>query len=517
MVEEKIKRANCTKGGVEGDLPAKLYKEFGPEISVPAAQIFRKISKTGIWPKRWKSEQGIPLKKTNEPQSEDQVRIISLTPFISKIFEKIVADWLLKYIEDKLDSNQYGGRKGTSTSHYLIDFISYILYNQDLPESEAVLASMVDYQKAFNRQDHATTVTILGDMGVPGWLLNIVIGFLTERELEVTYKGAKSGSKRMPGGGPQGTVLGMLLFIVLINSVGFAESDRTMGTRVTKSAQARKIIKNMHLKYVDDLTIAESLKLKDVLSVENDLERPLRYHERFEQTLSSEMSQVQTQLNEIAEHAKLNKMKINIAKTKVMLFNPGKKFDFQPDLNIEGVKLEVVEKMKLLGVVISSDLKWDENTNHITKKAFSRLWLLRRLKKLGASQKALLDIYAKNVRSVLEYAAVVWHSSLTSQNTAQIERVQKAAFAIILGNKYQTYNEACLTLGMKMLSERRTELARCFAAKASKHPIHSQWFIPNDKQTNTRQNQPAFKPPQARTSRFLKSAIPYLTNCLNGE
>ena len=96
---------------------------------------------------------------------------------------------------------------------------------------------MVDYRKAFNRQDHATLVTILGDMGVPGWLLNNVIGFLSDRELVVAYKGAKSASKPMPGGGPQGTVLGMLLFLVLINSAGFPEADRTIGTRATKAVQ----------------------------------------------------------------------------------------------------------------------------------------------------------------------------------------------------------------------------------------------------------------------------------------
>ena len=66
------------------------------------------------------------------------------------------------------------------------------------------------------------------------------------------------------------------------------------------------------------------------------------------------------------------------------------------------MKLEVVKKMKLLGVIVTSDLTWDDNTEFITKKAFSRLWLLRRLKKLGASREALCDIYAKNVRSVLE-------------------------------------------------------------------------------------------------------------------
>ena len=95
---------------------------------------------------------------------------------------------------------------------------------------------------------------------------------------------------------------------------------------------------------------------------------------------------MQDQLNKIAEHATENKMKINLDKTKIMLFNQSKKYDFKPELSIEGVRLEVVNKMKLLGVVITDDLKWDENTDFITKKAFSRLWLLRRLKKLGASK-----------------------------------------------------------------------------------------------------------------------------------
>ena len=104
----------------------------------------------------------------------------------------------------------------------------------------------------------------------------------------------------------------MLLFIVLINSAGFAEDDRTMGTRITKAAHARKALKNIHLKYVDDLTIAESIKLKSALCVDSQKqwERPLQYHQRFEQTLSAEKSLVQQQLNQLSEHAQQNKMKI---------------------------------------------------------------------------------------------------------------------------------------------------------------------------------------------------------------
>ena len=161
-------------------------------------------------------------------------------------------EWLLSYISDKIDLYQYGGRKGTSINRYLIDFISFILYNQDLTEPMAVIAAMIDFKKAFNWQNHAILITKLRDMGVPGWLLRIVVGFLSERELEVSYKGEKSGRKKMPGGGPQGTVLGMFLFLVLINDAGFAYEDRSLGDKLTTRASIRKAIKNLHFKYLDD-------------------------------------------------------------------------------------------------------------------------------------------------------------------------------------------------------------------------------------------------------------------------
>ena len=519
MVEEKIAQAKATKGGVPGDIPSKLAKEFGPELARPAAQIFRTITKTGQWPKRWKVEEGLPLKKVPEPKSEEELRIISLTPFLSKIYEKFVVEWLLLYISDKLDMHQYGGRKGSSINHYLIDFISYILHNQELTEPLAVLAAMIDFKKAFNRQNHAILVTKLGDMGVPGWLLKIVVGFLTDRELVVNYKGETSERKQMPGGGPQGTVLGMFLFLVLINDAGFDEEDRNLGEKLTRPVNAKTHIRNIHLKYVDDLTIAEAIKLKNVLNVENYVrwERPLKYHNRTEQTLNPVNSQVKAQLGELAAYANLNEMKINQDKSKVMLFNTSHKNDFSPELEIDGVVLKLVEKMKLLGVIITSDLKWRENTEFITKKAFKRLWLIKRLKQLGASTAALVDLYFKHVRSVVEFSAVVWTSSLTQENICSIERVQKAALAVILGSRYQSYEEACTLLSIEKLSSRREKLSLKFAKKSSMHPIHKHWFVLNPAETITRSIPSKYKPVLVRTQRLLKSAIPYFTQLLNND
>ena len=78
---------------------------------------------------------------------------------------------------------------GGPICHYIIEFINFILLNQDSSEQTAVLACMVDFNKAFNRMDHNIIITKLSDMGVPGWLLKVVIGFLTNRRMLVRYRG----------------------------------------------------------------------------------------------------------------------------------------------------------------------------------------------------------------------------------------------------------------------------------------------------------------------------------------
>ena len=111
---------------------------------------------------------------------------------------------------------------------------------------------MVDFSKAFNRQNHNLLITKLSDMGVPSWLLQIVIGFLTDRKMLVKYKDVKSGVKDLPGGGPQGTLLGLLLFIVLINDVGFDGQLNNAGEIVT-SKRNMKVVNEIHLKYIVEI------------------------------------------------------------------------------------------------------------------------------------------------------------------------------------------------------------------------------------------------------------------------
>ena len=180
------------------------------------------------------------------------MRIISLTSYLSKAFEQYVLEWLMKYVGDKMDWGQYGEEKGSSISHYLIQFVNFILYNQDMNIPHAVLAVMIDYSKAFNRICHNTIITLLSKMGVPRWLLRIVMEFLTERELIVRYGGRQSDRKWLPGGSPQGTRLGLFLFLILINGAGHEEHEKQFGEHITQKRNKRKIIPNIHVKFVDN-------------------------------------------------------------------------------------------------------------------------------------------------------------------------------------------------------------------------------------------------------------------------
>ena len=350
-VYQKIRKSKKPRSSVPGDLPRRIIQEFGPELATPAGKIFRNIVKTGHWPKPWRIEYGTPLKKETNPITEDQLRIISLTSYFSKVFEQYVVIWLLEFVGDQMDWGQYGGAKGCSISHYLIDFVNFILYNQDLKVPHAVLAVMIDFSKAFNRINHNTIITILSKMGVPGWLLRIVIGFLTNRELIVRYKGGTSDRKMLPGGGPQGTRLGLFLFLILINAAGYEHLQENIGEHMTQKKNKRTVIPNIHMKFVDDMTLAEAMNLKECLVPNPDPNppQPLAYHDRTEHLLAADKCKMQEQLDKMVLYCNENDMKINTDKTKVVLFNTARKYDFMPKFSIENnTWLEVVEELSYL-------------------------------------------------------------------------------------------------------------------------------------------------------------------------
>ena len=209
-------------------------------------------------------------------------------------------------------------------------------------------------------------------------------------------------------------------------------------------------------------------------------------------------------------------MRINYKKTKVMVFNPCSSIDFMPEISLNNNELEVVEETRLLGVILRSDMKWISNTENMVNKANKRLWILRRLKHLGAQHIDLVDIYTKQIRSVLELAVPAWHGGITLAEQIDIERIQKSASHIILGDGYVSYREAVKTLGLETLQCRREKLCLKFGRKAEKNQKFKKWFKPTPSSIKTRKEKDKYCNVLAKHSRFEKSPLSFLTNRLNG-
>ena len=209
-------------------------------------------------------------------------------------------------------------------------------------------------------------------------------------------------------------------------------------------------------------------------------------------------------------------MKINSSKTKVMKFSRSTSLDFPLEVSLSDKEnLEVVQTIKLLGIVINDKLKWNDNTDYLCEKARRKIWLLRNMKLSGLTKNQLLDAYKKEVRSLLELAVPVWSSNLTIEQIDQIERVQKLALSAILGTNYESYEQALAETNMDRLSKRREKICLKFIKKniQSERPL----LQVRNKIHTTRSNPNLVEEIQCRTQAYFDSGLPYLARLLNNH
>ena len=107
-------------------------------------------------------------------------------------------------------------------------------------------------------------------------------------------------------------------------------------------------------------------------------------------------------------------MLINGKKSSYIMFNISKS-NFSTRLTLNGATLERSSILKVLGIWLQEDLKWDYNTKQICIKAYSRMNILNRLKYVGIGESDLITIYKMFIRSMFEYCTSVFHSSLTQE------------------------------------------------------------------------------------------------------
>ena len=118
-----------------------------------------------------------------------------------------MAKWLLENMENVIDPNQYGNRKGVSTTHYLIKLMDTLHMNANKPGHLSTIV-ITDFSKAFDLVDHNILMRKFISMGVRPSAVTWISSFLDEREQCVRYRGQTSDWKKLNGGVPQGTRIG---------------------------------------------------------------------------------------------------------------------------------------------------------------------------------------------------------------------------------------------------------------------------------------------------------------------
>ena len=512
---------------VPNDLPVSFVKEFTPELSLPVWDIFKSAITTGIYPTRWKTEYVSPHPKTLPPASYEDLRNLSMTEFLSKSFERFLlrgtasVKGLLHYIVQYWDPHQYAV-PGASCNHALIKLIDFILANtDDCAKPTAVVNLLADWSKAFNKCNHNIIMRILVAMKVPFWLLRLIISYLEGRKMIVRFRGCSSHPELLPGGMPQGTLIGVILYILYINPVGFPSeitleiSDLvhqywknldSFPPHIPSSATLPTTVQS--IKFMDDATIQEAVNLTTKLVPAND--------GLGSKILPKERTEIQNQVNLIKKLSDDREMTLNSDKTCLFIVNFTKNHQFLPNIQIPGIlkNLNVIPETKLLGYWLSEDMKTDKHIKYLLQIAYKKMWAISKLSKAGISITDIIHFFNIKIRSILESNCPVYHSMITKEQSDDIERLQKILLRIILKDNYISYHLACKHLNIQTLEQRRSDLCLKFALKISENPKFKDFFQPNTN-TNNFRNQEKYFVPFAKSSRYKNSPRIFLTRLLN--
>ena len=340
------------------DIPWMVLTEFSVELAEPICNIFNSAMLEGIWPQIWKHEYVTPVPKIFPPKNLKDLRKISGTKNLSKILEALLTEHIIEDISPHMDSAQYGNKKGLGITHYLVSMLNQILTILDTnssSEKNAVIATLIDWSQAFDRQDSKQIIDSFVSNGLRPTLVPILSNFFKDREMTVKWHGTVSSSRKLPGGCPQGSTFGLL------------------GYEVNSNDNSDHIPEQMKFKFIDDLSFLEKLNLllAGIISYNfnNHVASDVGIHQSY---IPNQNLQTQEYIKQIETWTEQKNCKLNVSKSNIMIFNFNDN-QFTTRLYMANTLLEVIHETKLLGTIVTSDLKWSRNTESLVKRAYSRM------------------------------------------------------------------------------------------------------------------------------------------------
>ena len=415
------------------------------------------------------------IKVIHKKESTEEIsnyRPISILPTLSKVFERAAVNQIVHYLESNhlLSHCQHAYRKSHSTVTCLYESVNYLYEMIDNKRWTAVAS--LDLSKAFDSISHTLLLNKLLNLGLSRSSTEWISSYLNSRTQVTKFKNFTSEKETILSGVPQGSILGPLLFLCFTNDL-FQEFEDC------------KIIS-----YADDTQIIVEAKKMEQLK------------QKIEKVITTAQ-----------KWYKNNSMKNNIGKTEVIVFSSNQKQNIKLSINVvdEGEQVIIKSKssIKILGIILDSNLNWEKQVNAI-KKAFNVTRNIHRINHL-LPEKQRIKLYHALISPQFSYADIIW-GGCRQKDSRRLQSVQNFAAKSITGHrKYDSATNSLKQLNFLNLHQRRQVHENVFSHRGllqqSSANINSQYMEYTSKANTRHAEKKKLRLPKHKTAKFERSPL----------
>lgn len=410
-----------------------MLKNLTPETKETLLKLYNKLWNENTYPESWKEAVIVPIPKPNKNRLlPSGSRPISLTCCMGKLFERMVNNRLINYLENNnlLASYQAGYRRKRSTTDHLVLLEHSI--QEAFRKREHLIAVFFDIKGAFDMTWRHGILDKLSKFGLKGKLPLLIKSFLENRRFKVRIANQFSTIRTLENGVPQGSTLSCTLFAIAINEI-----CKGLNREIKKCL------------YVDDVAILLSgKKVGDIARI------------------------LQPAINKIIENGEKIGFQFSEEKTKCVHFCRLRKPHYDPLLYLGEKAIECVNSIKFLGLIFDNKLTWHEHIELVNTKCRQSLNILKVLAhtKWGADPKSLLMIYKALILSKIDYGSIVY-SSARKGHLFRLDKIQNLGIRYCL-NAFPTTPVQSLYCesAMMPLEQRRKILQTTYLVGVKSYP-----------------------------------------------
>ena len=408
-------------------IAGSVMKQCVDNYVTPLTHIINLSIAQGYFPDEWKLAKVIPIFKDGDPQDIQNYRPISVLPFLSKVFEKIISYYIIEFLDlhDVLYDKQFGLRQCHSTSHAVITLVEKITHALD--RGKIVGGVFIDFKKAYDTVSHDILLQKLEAYGIKNNIYELIKSYLSNRKQFVQYSDGKSDVKDVLHGVPQGSILGPLFYIIYAND--FSRASSLLFT----------------IMFADDTSVfIEGQSYENVYKVVNE------------------------ELKKCDNWIKANKLTLNVKKTHFMIFHRSRMKPVNAQISLRNENIKQTNSIKFLGIIVDNKLNWHEHIIYIKNKVSRAIGIIYKARKY-ANKQTVKQMYYTFVFPYLIYCCEIWGNTSQTHLDSLI-KCQKKIVRVMTFSLYDAHSKP-LFEQLHILDLKKLIIHR-IALMMYKHSVH---------------------------------------------